>query len=137
MAAGVGLDWGSGTLTYKGKDYPVEVKGLSAGNVGATKIEASGKVYNLKALKDFDGNYTGVAAGASISTSPCSLHPRARRRRKSAPSSPGAAKRPNWLPAPDGPIYLVIASTGRRRHRRRFSRRVMGTWKPPGVKRVS
>ena len=96
MAAGVGLDWGSGTLTYKGKDYPVEVKGLSAGNVGATKIEASGKVYNLKALKDFDGNYTGVAAGACISTSPCSLHPRARRRSRGAHEQPNRFDQPPW-----------------------------------------
>src|SRR5512146_1757511 len=55
VAAGVGISWGSGTLTYKDKQYPVEVKGLSVGDVGVTKIEASGKVYNLKSLDDFDG----------------------------------------------------------------------------------
>ncbi len=42
------------------------MKGLSAGDVGATKVEASGKVYNLKKLEDFDGNYTGVGAGAAV-----------------------------------------------------------------------
>jgi hypothetical protein len=66
VAAGIGVSWGSGTLTYKGKSYPIEVKGLSAGDVGAAKIEASGKVYNLKSLDDFDGNYTGVAAGGAV-----------------------------------------------------------------------
>ena len=66
VAAGIGFSWGSGTLTYKGKEYPIEVKGLSAGDVGVTKVEASGKVYNLKDLADFDGNYTGVAAGAAV-----------------------------------------------------------------------
>jgi hypothetical protein len=66
VAAGIGVSWGSGTLTYKGKDYPIDVKGLSVGDVGITKIEASGKVYNLKNLGDFDGNYTGVAAGATV-----------------------------------------------------------------------
>ena len=66
VAAGIGFSWGSGTLTYKGKEYPVEVKGLSAGDVGVTKVEASGKVYNLKDLADFDGNYTGVGAGAAV-----------------------------------------------------------------------
>jgi len=65
VAAGVGVSWGSGTLTYQGKDYPIDVTGLSVGDVGVTKIEASGKVYNLKDIKDFDGNYTGVAAGAA------------------------------------------------------------------------
>jgi hypothetical protein len=63
IAAGVGVSWGSGTLTYKGKEYPVDVKGLSVGDVGATKIEASGKVYNLAKLEDFDGNYTAAGAG--------------------------------------------------------------------------
>jgi len=66
MAAGVGIHWGGGTLAYKGKEYRVEVKGLSVGDVGATKIEASGKVYNLKSLDDFNGNYTGVGTGAAV-----------------------------------------------------------------------
>jgi len=66
VAAGVGLHWGGGTLTYKGKDYPVDVTGLSVGDVGVSKIEASGKVYNLKGLADFDGNYTAVGAGATV-----------------------------------------------------------------------
>jgi hypothetical protein len=66
VAAGVGISWGSGTLTYKGKDYPVDVKGLTVGKVGVTKMEASGKVYDLKDLKDFDGNYTAAGAGMTI-----------------------------------------------------------------------
>jgi len=66
VAAGVGISWGSGTLTYKGKDYPISVTGLSVGDVGVTKIEASGKVYDLKSLDDFDGNYTAGAAGATV-----------------------------------------------------------------------
>ena len=63
VAAGVGVDWSRGTLTYQGKRYPVAVKGLSIGDVGVTSIEASGKVFNLKKLSDFDGNYTAVDAG--------------------------------------------------------------------------
>ena len=63
VAAGVGVDWGRGTLTYRGKRYPVAVKGLSVGDVGVTSIEASGKVFNLKRLSDFNGNYTAVDAG--------------------------------------------------------------------------
>ena len=66
VAAGVGISWGSGTLTYKGKDYPISVTGLSVGDVGVTKVEASGKVYNLKKLEDFNGNYTAVTAGATV-----------------------------------------------------------------------
>ena len=66
VAAGVGFSWGSGTLSYKGKEYPVSVKGLSAGDVGATKVEASGSVYNLKKLDDFNGNYTAAGAGVAV-----------------------------------------------------------------------
>jgi hypothetical protein len=66
VAAGVGLSWGSGTLTYKGKTYPIDVKGLSVGDVGVSKISASGTVYNLHSLDDFDGNYTAVGAGLTV-----------------------------------------------------------------------
>src|SRR2546427_6949452 len=66
VAAGVGFSWGKGTLTYKGKDYPISVKGLSLGKVGVTGVTASGEVYHLKNLKDFDGNYTGVGTGITL-----------------------------------------------------------------------
>ncbi len=63
VAAGIGFSWGGGKLTYQGKTYPVSVEGLSVGSVGIADASASGKVYGLKSLKDFDGNYTAVSAG--------------------------------------------------------------------------
>jgi hypothetical protein len=66
VAAGIGYSWGGGTLTYKGKSYTVKAKGLSIGKVGISKATATGKVYNLHKLQDFDGNYTAVAAGAAV-----------------------------------------------------------------------
>jgi hypothetical protein len=66
VAVGIGYSWGKGVLTYKGKDYPLTVKGLSVADVGITKAEASGVVYNLKKLEDFDGNYTGVTAEGTL-----------------------------------------------------------------------
>jgi hypothetical protein len=63
FAAGVGFSWGSGTLTYKGKDYPVKVNGLSLGKVGITSSSAYGEVYNLKKLQDFNGHYDVGAKG--------------------------------------------------------------------------
>ncbi len=63
FAAGIGFSWGSGTLTYKGKDYPVKVNGLSVGRVGITGASAYGEVYNLKNLRDFNGHYHARAAG--------------------------------------------------------------------------
>jgi hypothetical protein len=66
VAVGVGYTWGGGTLTYKGKTYDVELSGLSVADVGASKIEASGSVYHLEKLADFDGNYTAATAGITI-----------------------------------------------------------------------
>ena len=66
VAVGIGYSWGGGTLTYKGKTYDVEVKGLSVGDVGASQVEASGNVYHLAKLSDFDGNYTAAGVGATV-----------------------------------------------------------------------
>ena len=57
FALGIGFRWGSGTLTYRGKDYPVKVNGLSVGKVGMTGSSAFGEVFNLKHLQDFNGHY--------------------------------------------------------------------------------
>ena len=63
FALGIGVNWGSGTLSYRGKDYPVRVKGLSVGRVGATSSSAYGEVFNLKHLQDFNGHYDIGGAG--------------------------------------------------------------------------
>jgi hypothetical protein len=65
VAVGIGYSWGKGTLTYKGKTYPVKVSGLSVGELGVTRASATGDVFNLKKLSDFDGNY---AAGGAEGT---------------------------------------------------------------------
>jgi hypothetical protein len=66
VAAGVGVGWASGSLTYRGKQYPISVQGVDLGSVGITNITATGEVYNLKKLEDFDGNYTGIMGGAAV-----------------------------------------------------------------------
>ncbi len=66
VAVGVGFSWGDGTLTYRGKKYPVSVDGLTVGSVGASKASARGSVYNLKKLEDFNGTYAAVKAGATV-----------------------------------------------------------------------
>ena len=66
VAAGVGFSWGKGTLHYKGKSYPFSVDGLSVGDVGASSITATGNVYHLKSVHDFNGQYTAVSAGATV-----------------------------------------------------------------------
>ena len=63
FALGVGFSWGSGTLAYKGKNYPVKVNGFSVGKVGVTGSSAYGEIFNLKHLQDFNGHYSFGAAG--------------------------------------------------------------------------
>jgi hypothetical protein len=66
VAAGIGYTWGSGTLTYLGKTYPLTVHGISIGQVGVSKVEARGDVFNLAKLEDFSGNYTAAGVEATV-----------------------------------------------------------------------
>lgn len=66
VALGVGYSWGHGVLHFQGKDYPFTANGFSVVNVGASSVEASGNVYHLTKVEDFPGNYTAIAAGATI-----------------------------------------------------------------------
>jgi hypothetical protein len=66
VAAGVGLSWGKGTLTYKGKSHAISVSGLDVGSVGVSQVSATGNVYHLKKLEDFNGTYAAAAAAATV-----------------------------------------------------------------------
>jgi hypothetical protein len=65
VAAGIGFSWGKGTLSYRGRTYPVAVEGLSVGEVGVTRATAKADVSHLAKLEDFPGNYVAVGAGAT------------------------------------------------------------------------
>jgi hypothetical protein len=66
VGVGIGINWGSGTLTQAGKEYPLKVEGLTVGTVGITKATALGKVYNLKNLSDINGTYFAVGTGVTV-----------------------------------------------------------------------
>ena len=66
VAIGIGYSWGDGTLTYQGRKYPVTVHGFSVFDFGITKATAFGKVYGLKKLEDFNGNYTAATAEGTL-----------------------------------------------------------------------
>ncbi|MBY5460519.1 DUF1254 domain-containing protein [Rhizobium leguminosarum] len=51
--------------------------------------------------------------------------------------SPGADKEANWLPAPDGTIYLVMRLYWPKTEAPSILPAGKGTWQPPGIKRVS
>jgi hypothetical protein len=47
--------------------------------------------------------------------------------------SPGAEKESNWLPAPDGPIYLVMRLYWPKTEPPSILPAGSGTWSPPGI----
>jgi hypothetical protein len=46
------------------------------------------------------------------------------------------AKESNWLPAPDGPIYLILRLYWPKTEPPSILPPGEGTWKPPGIERV-
>lgn len=63
----VGGSTGGGTLTFKGKKHAFKLKGLTVGgNVGVTKIDAAGEVYDLTDISKFPGTYTQWDASATL-----------------------------------------------------------------------
>ena len=65
-AVGVGVTWGQGTLHFQGKDYPFRLQGLGLVDIGGSSIQATGEVYNLKKVEDFNGNYAAASAAAAL-----------------------------------------------------------------------
>lgn len=61
----VGGSTGGGTLYYKGKSYPFKIGGLSVGNIGVSKVKATGTVYNMTNLSQFAGVYSNINASAT------------------------------------------------------------------------
>ena len=85
MAVGIGWSWGKGELTYMGKTYKFKVEGATIGEVGKTEAKATGKVFNLKKLDDFDGVYAAAGAGATGGTGAERLGARQRQGRSGRP----------------------------------------------------
>jgi hypothetical protein len=58
---------GGGTLYFRGRAYPFKLGGLGIGGFGISTVDATGSVYNLHRLEDFNGVYGqaryGWAAG--------------------------------------------------------------------------
>ena len=66
VAIGIGFQWGSGTLTFQGQQYPFRLSGLSVVDVGVTRVTGSGTVRNLRNVADFSGNYVAISAGVTV-----------------------------------------------------------------------
>ena len=66
IAAGVGVTWGDGKLTFKGKDYPFSIDGLSLVDWGISRANAAGEVFDLTDVSKFSGTYVAAEAGLTL-----------------------------------------------------------------------
>jgi hypothetical protein len=57
---------GGGTLYFHGRAYPFRLGGLGIGGIGISTIDATGTVYNLFRLEDFNGVYGQAQTGFAI-----------------------------------------------------------------------
>ena len=66
IAVGIGVTWGDGKLTFKGKDYPFSIDGLTLVDWGISKAQAEGEVYNLTDPAKLGGTYLAAEAGLTL-----------------------------------------------------------------------
>src|SRR5262249_52656683 len=62
----VGAGGGSGTLLFKGRQYTLDVGGVSVGTIGVSAVNISGNAYHLRTAADIAGPYTAVGAGVAV-----------------------------------------------------------------------
>ena len=63
----VGAGGGSGVLTYRGRDYPFRMSGLSMGlTAGASVSRLEGRASGIRQVSDFAGTYSAVGAGGAF-----------------------------------------------------------------------
>lgn len=66
VGAGLGFSWGTGTLSFEGRQYGFSVKELGLGELGFASLAADGAVTNLTNAADLEGQYLAVGAGATL-----------------------------------------------------------------------
>jgi hypothetical protein len=63
----VGAGGGRGVLTYRGRDYPFRVSGLSLGiTAGASVSRLEGWASGIRQVSDFAGTYSSVGGGGAL-----------------------------------------------------------------------
>ena len=62
----VGVGGGSGTLTFRGKNYRLRLSGVSAGTIGASGMDLVGTASNLRTAADIAGTYSAASAGIAV-----------------------------------------------------------------------
>jgi hypothetical protein len=63
----VGIGGGQGVLTFRGKNYPFTVSGMSVGfTIGASTTKFVGRALNLHSPGDLAGSYAAGGAGGAL-----------------------------------------------------------------------
>jgi len=62
----VGVGGGNGTLTFRGRTYPLSIGGVSIGTIGVARAELVGRAYHLRSASDIAGTYSAVGASLAI-----------------------------------------------------------------------
>ena len=66
IAAGIGVSWGDGILSFQGKQIHFSVDGLTLVDFGISTASAVGEVYNLTDVSNFAGSYLAGEAGFAL-----------------------------------------------------------------------
>jgi hypothetical protein len=66
VGVGIGGSSGEGVLNYQGREYPFTISGLNLGDLGVSSFQGAGKVYDLKNVNEFAGNYAASEAGFAV-----------------------------------------------------------------------
>jgi hypothetical protein len=63
----VGVGGGEGVLTFRGRNYPFRVSGMSVGfTIGASTTHLTGRALNLHTAADIQGTYAAIGAGGAL-----------------------------------------------------------------------
>jgi hypothetical protein len=63
----LGAGGGEGVLTFRGKNYPFTVSGMSVGaTIGASTTKLVGQALNLRGPESIEGTYSAVGAGGAL-----------------------------------------------------------------------
>jgi len=62
-----GVGGGTGTLAFRGRHCPLQIKGMSFGaTIGASTTDLRGHAYHLQPPTDIEGTYSAIGAGAAL-----------------------------------------------------------------------
>ena len=66
VAAGVGYTWGTGSLFFDGKRYPLTISGVSVGTAGVNEFTATGTITGMNRPQDINGIFSAVGTGLTV-----------------------------------------------------------------------